>query len=74
MTLVRSLEVNALCKEGKFLNKNEVFMVFAGQTEVYKTKNIFKIYDDDGEEVKQSTVGGNTTHYKMPMKKGVGFN
>ena len=45
MTLVRSLEVKPLCKEGKFINRKAIYMVFDGQAEVYKTKNSFKIYD-----------------------------
>lgn len=60
MTLVRSLEVKPLCQEGKFTNKNSIYMVFYGQAEVYKTKNSFKIYNKDGEEVNQSTIGRNT--------------
>ena len=60
MTLVRSLEVKPLIQEGKFTNKNSIFMVFYGQVEVYKTKNSFKIYNKDGEEVNQSTIGRTT--------------
>jgi hypothetical protein len=39
MQFNRSLEVTILCKEGQFINKDAIFMVFQGQCEIYKTKN-----------------------------------
>ena len=52
MTLVRSLEVAPLVKEGKFINKDAIYLVFFGNAQVYKTKNIFKVYNEKGEEMK----------------------
>lgn len=45
---MRSLDVKTLCKEGAFLNKDAIYVVFQGQCEVYKTRNEFKMYDDNG--------------------------
>lgn len=52
----RSLEVTTLCKEGQFINRDAIYMVFQGQCEIYKTKNEFKIYDENGEEINQGAA------------------
>ena len=58
----RSLEVTTLCKEGQFTNRDAIYMVFQGQCEIYKTRNEFKIYDENGEEINQAAVDS-------PLKK-----
>jgi hypothetical protein len=51
MTFMRSLEVKTLCQENINMDSNEFYMVFSGQCEIFKTKNEFKLYDEDGNEI-----------------------
>jgi len=32
-------------------------MVFTGQADIYKTKNLFKLYNEFGDEINRSTFG-----------------
>ena len=59
LSFMRSLEVRSLCKEGAFLNRDEIYIVFQGQVEIFKTRNDFKVYDDGGRPVyeAESSIG-----------------
>lgn len=57
LSFMRSLEVKTLCHEGYNQDSGQVYIVFSGQCEVYKTRNEFKAYDDHGFEVNMSEPG-----------------
>lgn len=60
-------------------------MVFQGQCEIYKTKNEFKIYDENGEEINQANIDSPLKKHKddvsdirntaeSPMNSFIGIN
>lgn len=66
----RSLEVLTLTKEGQFINKEAIYLVFQGQCEVFKTRNSMKVYDDTGSPVMIPTGGHTVDISPAPEKDG----
>lgn len=51
LSFMRSLEVKTLFSEGTHFSLDQMYIVFSGQCEVYKTRNEFKNFDGFGNEV-----------------------
>ena len=51
LSFMRSLEVKTLFQEGTFFSLDQMYIVFSGQCEVYKTRNEFKNFDGFGNEI-----------------------
>lgn len=43
-----------MCQEGELQEEGNVCVVFSGECEIYKTRNDFKLYDENGFEITQN--------------------
>ena len=74
LTFYRSLEVKTLCQEGMDSDSNQFYMVFSGECEIFKTKNEFMVFNEDGEDpqvpagnMNNSTIGFQSEKNQSPM-------
>lgn len=67
LTFYRSLEVKTLCQEGMNNDSNKFYMVFSGECEIFKTKNEFMVYNEDGEEMLPDMKINSTKGFQSEM-------
>ena len=51
MRFMRSLDVKTMCQEGELQEEANVYIIFSGECEIQKTRNKFKLYGEDGNEI-----------------------